>query len=73
MKILGVEDGVYHVTVYAERFAVRPEALDPAGLEPVIHYLPSVTDDFAAWVPQVVAHAPVAVSAAANESTLSTR
>jgi hypothetical protein len=62
VKILAAGDGMYHVTVYAERFSARPDALDPADLEPVVEYLPVFADDFAAWLPQVVVHAPVAAS-----------
>jgi hypothetical protein len=60
VKILGVADGVYDVTLYADRFSARPDALDPADLEPVIEYIPVFADDFAAWLPQVVVHAPAA-------------
>lgn len=57
VKILSVTDDVFHLRLYADRFVDRPVDVQASELE--LGHLPLSAEDFAAWVPKVIGHAPV--------------
>ena len=66
VKILAMGDGMVHLRLYADKFVERPFQVDPIQLDlGVIHesfgigHLPLSAEDFAVWMPGVVAHEDV--------------
>jgi hypothetical protein len=57
VKILSIGDGLLHVRLYADRFVDRPLDVEASELE--LAHLPLSAEDFAAWAPEVIGHAPV--------------
>jgi hypothetical protein len=64
VKILLVEDGVVHLRVYADRFAIRPQQVDTSALimgtihdkEFGVWHLPLTASGFSEWEPRFIQH-----------------
>ena len=59
VKVLAVQDGAVHARLYKERFATRPQAVDPAMLTIAIGHVPLALEGFAGWHPILLAREPV--------------